>query len=88
MLVFDVAPRALRFYRDKAIALSLILVKSGIEGLHRGSRNLLIGQMKKLSVFRVTLPYLNLLVKPKKISFSEKIYNFMHFNSQNAFQNA
>ena len=47
-------------------------MKSGIEGLQRGSRNLLIGQMKKISVFRVTLHYPNLLVKPKKISFSEK----------------
>ena len=34
---------------------------------------------KKIPVFRVTLPYLNLLVKPRIFfKFSRKIYNFMH----------
>ena len=44
---------------------------------------------KKIPVFRVTQPYLNLLVKPRIcFRFSEKKNNFMHFESQNAFQNA
>ena len=44
---------------------------------------------KKISVFRVTRPYLNLLVKPRIFfRFSGKIYNFMHFERQHAFQNA
>ena len=43
---------------------------------------------KNIPVFRVTQPCLNL---PMKHIFSvcfEKIYNFMHFERQNAFQNA
>ena len=49
----------------------------------------LIRPNKKISVFRVTRPYLNLLVKPRTFfRFSGKIYNFMHFERQNAFQNA
>ena len=44
---------------------------------------------KKIPVFRVTRPYLNLLVKPRIfIGFLGKTYNFMHFERQNAFQNA
>ena len=44
---------------------------------------------KKTPVFVVTQPYLNLLVKPRIFSgFLEKIYNFMHFERRNAFQNA
>ena len=40
-------------------------------------------------LFKVTQPYLNLLVKPRIFSgFLEKIYNFMHFERWNAFQNA
>ena len=46
---------------------------------------------KKIPVLRVTRPYLNLnlLMKPR-ILFSGflKKYNFMHFERQNAFQNA
>ena len=42
----------------------------------------------KISVFSVTRSYLNLLVKPRIFfRFSGKIYNFMHFERQNAFQN-
>ena len=33
----------------------------------------------KIPVLRVTLRYLNLLVKPRFFRFSEKIYNFMIF---------
>ena len=41
-----------------------------------------------MHVFKVTRPYLNLLVKPRIFyGFLEK-YNFMHFERQNAFQNA
>ena len=37
----------------------------------------------------VTRPYLILLVKPRFFSvFLGKIYNFMHFERRNAFQNA
>ena len=44
---------------------------------------------KNTCVYRVTWPYLNLLVKPKKKSgFLEKIYNFTHFERWNTFQNA
>ena len=45
---------------------------------------------KKITLCRVTQPYLNLLVKPK-ISFQvfcKKKYKFMHFERRNAFQNA
>ena len=39
-----------------------------------------LGQNKKIPVFRVTRPYLNLLVKPRIfLFFFWKIYNFMHF---------
>ena len=49
----------------------------------------LIGQIKKIPVFRVAPPYLNLLVKPRIFfRFSGKKYNFMHFERRNAFQNA
>ena len=48
-----------------------------------------LGQLKKIPVFRVTRPYLNLLVKPGIFfRFSEKKKIFMHFERQNAFQNA
>ena len=44
--------------------------------------------VKKLHLFRVTWPYINLLVKPSIFSgFLEK-YNFKHFEMRNAFQNA
>ena len=44
---------------------------------------------KKLLGFRVTRPYLNLLVNPRIFfRFSGKKYNFMHFDRRNAFQNA
>ena len=56
---------------------------------------------KKLSVFRVTQAYLNLLVKPRLFSkFSRKyiffcifkgifnVYDLMHFERQHAFKNA
>ena len=48
-----------------------------------------LGQMKKIPVFRIfTRPYINFLVKPRIFSgFLEKIYNFMHFERRNAFQN-
>ena len=43
---------------------------------------------KKIPVFRVTGPYLNLM-KPRIFSgFSGKKYNFIHFERRNAFQNA
>ena len=47
---------------------------------------------KKTPVFRVTRPYLNLLVKSIKkekgiLRFSGK-YNFMHLERRNAFQNS
>ena len=47
------------------------------------------GPNKKIPVF----PYLNLMVKPIFFQiyffrFSEKIYNFKHFERLNAFQNA
>ena len=47
--------------------------------------------MKKIPVFRVTGPYLNLLVKPRiflRLFFFLEKYNFMHFERENAFQNA
>ena len=38
-----------------------------------------LGQIKKIPVFRVTRPYLNLLLKPRFfLGFLEKL-NFMHF---------
>ena len=44
---------------------------------------------KKIPVFRVTRPYLNLLVKPRIVfRLSGKKYNFMHFERRNALQNA
>ena len=49
------------------------------------------GQIKTIPVFRViTRPYLNLLVKPIIFSgfLGGKMYNFMHFERRNAFQNA
>ena len=40
-------------------------------------------------MLRVTRPYLNLLAKPRIFfRLSGKIYNFMHFERRNAFQNA
>ena len=44
------------------------------------------GQIKKIHVFRVTLPYLNLLVKQNFFQlFWKKEYNFMHFVKLNFF---
>ena len=44
---------------------------------------------KIISVFRVSGPNLNLLVKTRMFSgLLEKKYNFMHFERRNAFQNA
>ena len=43
---------------------------------------------KKIPVFRVTQPYLNLLAKPRFFSGCLEKHNFMHFERQNAFQNA
>ena len=45
-----------------------------------------IGPNEKISVFRVTLPYLNLLVKPRICSGFLDF--FMNFERRNAFQNA
>ena len=46
-------------------------------------------QIKKIPVFRVTRPYLNLMVKPRSFfMFSGKKYNVMHFERHFAFQNA
>ena len=46
-------------------------------------------QNKKLPVFRVTRPCLNLRVKHRiSFWFSGKEYNFMNFERQNAVQNA
>ena len=50
------------------------LVKSNME-----LNILLIRPNKKIPVFRVTQPYLNLLVKPRFFSGFLKKYNFMHF---------
>ena len=48
-----------------------------------------LGQIKKIPLFRVIRHYLNLLVKPRILfRVSEKKYNFMHFERRNAFQNA
>ena len=48
----------------------------------------LVRPNRKLPVFRVTRPYLNLLLNPRIFSgFLEKIYNFMDFERQNASQN-
>ena len=48
---------------------------------------IVIRSNKKIPVFWV--PYLNLLVKHiTLLRFSGKKYNFMHFERQNAFQNA
>ena len=46
------------------------------------------GQIKKIPVFMVTRPNLYLLVKPRIFSSSLEEYNIMHFERQNAFQNA
>ena len=49
----------------------------------------LIRPNKKKPVSRVNRPYLNLLVKHRIVlDFLENIYNFMHFDFRNAFQNA
>ena len=45
------------------------------------------GQLKKIPVLRLNLPYL-LQMKAKKTGFLEEKYNCMHFERQNAFQNA
>ena len=37
---------------------------------------------KKIPVFKVTRPYLNLLVNPRFFRLSEKIYFFLHFEKQ------
>ena len=49
-----------------------------------------IGPNKKIPVFRVTRPYLNLLTSETYnfFRFSEKKYNFEPFERRNAFQNA
>ena len=52
--------------------------------------NFLVRPNKKMPVFRVTRPYLNLLMKPRfffRFSGKKKHY-FMHFERRNAFQNA
>ena len=43
---------------------------------------------KKIPVFRVTRPYLDLPVKPRIFQVFWTKYNFMHFERQFAFQNA
>ena len=43
---------------------------------------------KNTHVFRMTQPYLNLLVKPRIFSGFLEIFHFMHFERRNAFQNA
>ena len=40
---------------------------------------ILIWQNKIIHVFRITQPYLNLLLKPRIVSDFLKKYNFMHF---------
>ena len=47
-----------------------------------------LGQIKKTPVFRVTLPYLNLLALSRMFSVFLGKYNFMHFERQSTFQNA
>ena len=51
------------------------------------SVRLLIRPNKKIPVFRVTQPYINLLVKPRIFfRFSGKKNNFIHFERQNLFK--
>ena len=50
---------------------------------------IILGPNKKIRVFRVTWPYLNLLVKPRIFSVILEKYHLMHFERQTiAFQNA
>ena len=45
---------------------------------------LVLGPNKKQAVLRVTLPYLNLLVKPRFFKVFWKKYNFMYFERRNS----